>query len=233
MTKRTKAACSKRHKKERTKEDLINNKLIIRNCIISISIIGILILLNVFMYNSENYKKFTEVGTLGVLWTIIGFAFTIYCFIIPKLSKTINLMNRLEKSFGTVNYYDILGEKGYFTIKRNEYLLQLLKGFLFASLGFLCTLTFTTLGVVNYIKAMQIFINIASTLIITFSASTYIILILLAQHSFDATNGIDDETLEKLKFSVNTLEKWDNEAKLENLEYQKGEKKNGKDENAK
>lgn len=201
----------KKTKNEISIGESINRKILIRNLIIINTILILLVLVNITMYNSETYIKFTEIGTIGVLWTIIGFAFTIYCFISPKLSKTIIVMNKLENCLGTELYYNILQKKGYYNFKKIELMYDLLKIFIFSSLAFLLSLTYNALCVNEFSESLQILINIASNLLITNVAITYITLIFLAQYSFDATKNIDDDKLEELKKAAEKMEQWSQE----------------------
>ena len=217
-------------KKDINKKQSLEKEVSKYNLLITLGTFLILIVCNVVLYKNDLYVVFHRIDAIGLLWAIIGFAFTIYCFIIPKLSKSSNLLDRFETCIGVENYVEILGKKAYFKIKRIALILNMLKLFLFSTLSFMIILTFDTLRYETVPDNMKILINILSNIIETFVAFIYLIIIYLAQNQFDAANGLDDETLEELRSSIKTMETWGNEDKALN---KKKEYKNGKDENAK
>ncbi len=205
----------------------INVKTTTLNVIFVFVLLIVLIVLNVAIYNSEAYLKHVNIDTIGVLWTIIGFAFTIYCVVIPKLSKTIALINKIENTFGTEKFYNLL-KKDYFKFKRTELLYNLLQIFIFGCIGFLVLLTFGYFRLNDSIpNLLQIGLNVLLSLVLTFSSFTYIILIIFCKHHFDITDGlIDDEIMDEFENSCKSLN--DTKIKNELIEQTSDDKKDSK-----
>lgn len=228
--------------KKKVLKKQIERKVTIYQSLIVVAFFAILVVANILLYDDNLYINFFKIETVGILWTIIGFAFTIYCFIVPKLSKTVNLLNRMEKCIGLELYVQMISKKEYLKIKRIEMFINLLKVFIFSSLAFLGILTFNVLRAVEITNEVAIMLNILSNLIITFVFVIYFIIISLGQNQFDATSGIDDETLDELRKAIKTMEGWEQEIQTQaptttehndTIEKTSEEEKDGKDGNAK
>ena len=212
------------------KKKISESKLIfMQDLLIPLGILLLLIILNVFLYQRDLYTIFSKIETLGLLWTIVGFAFTIYCFILPKLSKKLNVFRRLENVLGHNEFVSCIDIKEYLKLKRTEIFLNLLRTLLFAALSFLIIVTFTSLHTGDLVNATKITINISANLILTMTFSSYLIILYLSKEKFDVTDALDEDKLEELRSSIKEMEAWKIEANIK----EKKETKNGKDEDAK